>query len=768
MNCWRMPERWRRVIGNLTFAACAAAGSASTAVAGECEAWLPGDGPPGVVGSGTVLASTIWDADGDGPQTPWVIFGGLMEGAGDLPVSSVAAWDGQTWHAIGDGLKGWPVPALTVYNGELIAAAGNNSFGGTGPANGVAKWNGTSWEALSAAGFQNVVWALTVFEGELYAGGSFSSAGGTPANNIARWDGASWEAVGAGLSGGVKALTVFDGDLLAGTSNGVRRWDSRTSTWQTFGATLTGNVTSFTTYEGALIAGGNFQSTAGGAQEEVARWNGATWETLGNMNDGVSTLAEFNGELFAGGIFTLVEGQSTNRMARWDGVSWSPMPANGFGMPVRACATLAVLNGDLYAGGATTKPSGLQAAQVGRWDSIEWSYLGDGIDGVVYDVESFHEELIVGGWFSTAGDVVANGIARRDQNGQWHSMGGVSGGSGYVFELAVYNDVLIATGSFNTIGGVGVPGIAQWDGKTWQPFGDVAVGRMLVHEGELYAPGSFGVNKDVAKWNPDLQEWEAIGTFPANAGALALTIFEGDLIAGGIGGAGVNSSAWRWDFDNPGIWQPIGQHLGFSTIQVMGVYDGQLLAGGYSDSFGGPPGGLARLDGNTWVPFEGGFFLGNDNPDEILGVFDLRIFDDELVVAGTFSFAGNQQYSIDGVEANHVVRWNGKEWLALESELGIGTNDAAVVLHQHEDELVIGGWFDAAGGAPNGHYATWAPSCDPASVAGDIDEDGDIDGADLGLLLSAWGPCPDCPADLNDDGEVNGADLGTLLSAWSA
>lgn len=49
---------------------------------------------------------------------------------------------------------------------------------------------------------------------------------------------------------------------------------------------------------------------------------------------------------------------------------------------------------------------------------------------------------------------------------------------------------------------------------------------------------------------------------------------------------------------------------------------------------------------------------------------------------------------------------------------------------------------------------------------GDLDGDGLIDGADLGLLLSSWGQCEGCVADLNLDDVVDGADLGILLGAW--
>jgi len=51
--------------------------------------------------------------------------------------------------------------------------------------------------------------------------------------------------------------------------------------------------------------------------------------------------------------------------------------------------------------------------------------------------------------------------------------------------------------------------------------------------------------------------------------------------------------------------------------------------------------------------------------------------------------------------------------------------------------------------------------------AGDLNVDGVVNGADLGLMLSSWGFCgTTCPYDLNNDGKVNGGDLGLLLSGW--
>ena len=58
-------------------------------------------------------------------------------------------------------------------------------------------------------------------------------------------------------------------------------------------------------------------------------------------------------------------------------------------------------------------------------------------------------------------------------------------------------------------------------------------------------------------------------------------------------------------------------------------------------------------------------------------------------------------------------------------------------------------------------YIGAAPS---APCPTDLNGDGATDGADLGLLLGAWGGGG--PADLNGSGTVDGADLGLLLGAW--
>ena len=115
----------------------------------------------------------------------------------------------------------WPVSALTICNGELIAGGSFDIAGGT-PANRIARWDGAAWSALGS-GMDDWVSALTMYSGELIAGGNFTTAGGTPANYIARWDGTTWSPLGSGMGAGsyysvVRTLTEYNGQLTVGGS----------------------------------------------------------------------------------------------------------------------------------------------------------------------------------------------------------------------------------------------------------------------------------------------------------------------------------------------------------------------------------------------------------------------------------------------------------------------------------------------------------------------------------------------------------------------
>jgi hypothetical protein len=67
----------------------------------------------------------------------------------------------------------------------------------------------------------------------------------------------------------------------------------------------------------------------------------------------------------------------------------------------------------------------------------------------------------------------------------------------------------------------------------------------------------------------------------------------------------------------------------------------------------------------------------------------------------------------------------------------------------------------ASGALANCAFSPVCNECCPA----DLNSDGVVDGADLGILLAAWGTKDPC-TDLSGDGTVDGADLGLMLAAW--
>jgi len=67
----------------------------------------------------------------------------------------------------------------------------------------------------------------------------------------------------------------------------------------------------------------------------------------------------------------------------------------------------------------------------------------------------------------------------------------------------------------------------------------------------------------------------------------------------------------------------------------------------------------------------------------------------------------------------------------------------------------------------NNRQLTCTPPEGCEDPPGDLNGDGVVTGADLGILLGAWGKNPGHPADLNNDGKVSGADLGIFLGYYS-
>lgn len=455
---------------------------------------------------GSVYASTYWDPDGAGPLPVCLVVGGMFAVANSR-FSAVAFYDGATWTSLGyfgetPIVEDVPCVALTVHNGDLVAATGTRVYLRTGG----------SWQTLGYAAFNpldRVIDVLASHQGSIYVGGSFdwmTANLGTPqtGRGIARWNGASWSAVGGANPAG------FAVRALASVAN-------------------------------RLFAGGSFTSIGGVAASYLAAWDGTTWAPFGSPNGSVTALGVRNGlsttstYLFAAGSFTQIGGVAASRFARVPvavvGASWAPMdglPQSPSRMSVRSiglsgyeCLAAAGTSLHRWNGASWDVEFALAntfVGTIGSYNGVAFGTIrrdvsfghtmeraiacadgttlhGQGVAGDVLAVADWNGQRVIAGDFQRIGTTVVNGIASGGP-GAWQPIGnGLTGGVGRVRALVADGSLLYAAGEFALATGGVADGVAVWNGSSWQQLGAGLNGpvRALVRgpNGYLYAGGSF-------------------------------------------------------------------------------------------------------------------------------------------------------------------------------------------------------------------------------------------------------------------------------------
>jgi len=312
---------------------------------------------------------------------------------------------------------------------------------------------------------------------------------------------------------------------------------------------------------------------------------------------------------------------------------------------LKALCTIGI---DLYAGGSFP-------GSVVRWDNWrdEWVQLG-GSPGTINHERNYMTtlcpydgHLVAGGDFTVptilASEDHCSNIGLWDGEA-WHRMG--CGFNNTVYDLAVFDGDLYAAGAFDYAGGAPAAHLARWDGETWHDVG--------------------GTNGEVN----------------------ALTVWNGELVIAGSfsqvdGMAASRIAAW-----DGAAWHTVGAGLG-GTVQDLLVHEDELYAGG---AFHDTANRVARWDGSQWQPLG----LGVDSI-----VYALGSHGGDLYAGGYFTNAG-------GAEANHIARWDGESWHPLGDGLdGTGMTYIVRVMKSVGGDLVVGGEFTDAGGAPASAVAVW-------------------------------------------------------------
>ena len=277
---------------------------------------------------------------------------------------------------------------------------------------------------------------IKLYNGELYAVGTFTAAAGAPANLIAKWDGNNWSAVGT--------------EVFEGYSN-------------------YSGLNSMEVYDGELYVGGDFYAISDTTIKSLAKWDGTSWSSAGQVsedfgNGNVFALSTFDGSLYAAGYFDSIDSVNTGNIARWDGVSWQQLGTDPFYGIIHA---LTEHEGKLIIGGSFTWAGAVPASKIVSWDGTNMSPLGDGVNSTVRSLKSYKCELYVGGSFTQAGNAAHYRLAKWNGT-DWSNVGNyplIANSKISAFET--YNDDLLLGGSdiiFN-VGGTGYTALG--DLLTW-------------------------------------------------------------------------------------------------------------------------------------------------------------------------------------------------------------------------------------------------------------------------------------------------------------
>jgi hypothetical protein len=304
------------------------------------------------------------------------------------------------------------------------------------------------WDDMSVGAATNpvAVYAMVVGpDGRVYVGGDFDLIDGIPNTlNVAVYDplADTWAALGNGLDN-------------AATGGGV-----------VYGLAFAP--------DGDLYAVGIFDSTGGvGADDCVARWNGAAWNAVGTPTAGAAVVTNVNcvtvdqsGNIFIGGDFTtFANTANASYTAYWDGAAWNALQAlvlswSG-GTPEVFAMDLAP-NGDIYIGGNFTRHTvNNDVNYILRYDGTAYNMLGvaagttdNGVNNTVYAIAVDRSgQVFLGGAFTSGMNETVTRIAK------WN---------GTAFE-ALGNGLDATVHTFTMTDLSWVDRLARWKDNSWAP-----------------------------------------------------------------------------------------------------------------------------------------------------------------------------------------------------------------------------------------------------------------------------------------------------------
>jgi trimeric autotransporter adhesin len=288
-----------------------------------------------------------------------------------------------------------------------------------------------------------------------------------------------------------------------------------------------------------------------------------------------------------------------------------------------------------------------------NWDARFNLPPDQGVNGTVNAIAVSGNNVYVGGYFTKAGTVNATNIARWDGS-SWAALG--DGVNDEVYAIAVYGTNVYVGGDFSQAGSVSVNYIARWNGSNWASLGSGPYNGAF---GPVYAIATSGIPGE--------------------------TVFVGGWF-GGAGGISANFIA-RWNGGDS--WSALGSGVN-SVVYAIDVHWPYVYAGGDFTTAGSVD--VKHIA--VWDDFmESWGWLGSPGDGVYGPVYAISGSPTEIYVGGDFTALGT------GWGANHIAKWSGSGWSALDE----GVNGVVRALALSGTNLYVGGDFIG----PGNRIANW-------------------------------------------------------------
>jgi len=462
----------------------------------------------------------------------------------------------------------------------------------------------------------------------------------------------------------------------------------------------------------ALFVGGSFTSINGVVVNNIAKWDGNTWQSLaGGMTSPtffyavVESLAVYNGELIASGWFQFAGGQSLGHVVRWDGTQWHQL---GVGVRSRSGAPhglLTVWNGELLVGGGVQFMGNTNVlGQLIAWNGTDWRILFQSCSHLdTKQIASFQGELLC------------------------------------------------------LIGGV----LRRWDGNNWvfflgalEPY---SVERVSVIDGELWAGVVHWIEPDahtyqVLAW--DDPDWRQVGgdlTF-----APRCFVQSGSRILAGGGNTNLASNSNDTGFfaalEN-GNWENLGSPIvwgnGIGAVNTLAPYNGRIFVGGDFTATGGLPSVDIAFWGSVGPMFSVQPGQESACPGQVIALTG------EAAGSGTIGY----QWVKDGAPVGDGGNVSGATTSTL-TLMSVDLTDSGAYELMATDEC----------GATSSQTALVIVACCSDRPDGDLNADGFSNGADIQMFVDAVvnqqrSASVVCPADFDYDRLLGPADVAGFVEA---